>query len=167
VLEWRPPEDGNGLGLVGAPHIGKRRLLYLLAKDLHFAGVRLAQISDFEFVRVGSEDEEVRASTRRAIAKIQSVPVLIFADIGAERLTERAQSEFYSLIEHRAQRALPILWSTQFSREQIAARFINRNSPDVRLKIGRAAVDRLAQVSNVIEVEWKSITVPNSLLAQA
>jgi len=76
-------------------------LLYLLAKDLHFSGIHVAQISDFEFVRVGSEDEELRASTRHAIANIKSAPALIFSDIGAQRLTERAQEEFYSLIEHR------------------------------------------------------------------
>lgn len=157
VLEWRP-QQGCGLGLVGLPHIGKRRLLYMLAKDLHFSGIRIAQISDCEFVRVGSEDEEVRAAVRRMIAKIQSAPVLIFSDIGAGRLTERAQQEFYSLIEYRSQRALPILWSTQFSREQIAARFVNRNEPELALKVGRAAVDLLTQISDVIQVERQSFS---------
>jgi DNA replication protein DnaC len=157
VLEWRPRVHGRGLGLVGLPHTGKRRLLYLLAKDLHFSGVHVAQISDFEFVRVGSEDEELRAFTRHTITKIKSAPVLIFSDISAQRLTERAQEEFYSLIEHRALRALPILWSTQFAREQIAARFVNRTTPELALKLGRAAVDRLTQVSDVIQVERESV----------
>ena len=160
VLEWRPRVHGRGLGLVGLPHTGKRRLLYLLAKDLHFSGIHVAQISDFEFVRVGSEDEELRASTRHAIANIKSAPALILSDIGAQRLTERAQEEFYSLIEHRAQRALPILWSTQFEREQIAARFVNRTTPELALKLGRAAVDRLTQVSDVIQVELRSAEMP-------
>ncbi len=168
ALEWRPSKGGRGLGLVGPAHIGKRRLLYVLAKDLHFADVRIAQISDFEFVRLGSEDEEVRSSARWAIAKARSAPVLILSDIGCERLTERAQGEFYSLIENRALGELPILWSTQFTGDQIAQRFANKNAPEIALARGRAAVDRLNENSDVIKVERKSISLREpTLLVQA
>jgi hypothetical protein len=83
LLGWRPLEDGRGLGLVGPPHIGKRRSLYLLAEHLHFAGgIRVAQISDLEFVRLGSEDEEIRACSPRD-RRARSAPVLIFSILAA------------------------------------------------------------------------------------
>lgn len=183
VLEWRPSQNGRGLGLVGPARVGKRRLLFLVAKDLFFAGVSLGRISAIEFDRLGSEDEEIRASARRRIERVRSAKVLIFSNIGTEKLTERTQVEFCSLIEHRAQHLLPILWSTQFDSNQLALRFASRQDAELlkggrsaidplgQLKRGRSAIDCLGQCADVIKVEYKSFSAAarsgELLLAQA
>jgi hypothetical protein len=79
---------------------------------------------------------------------------LILTDLGTEKLTEHAQVELYSLIEFRAQNLLPILWTTQFSAEQLAAKFSSsREEVDVARARGRAAIGRLNQCSDVIQIE--------------
>jgi IstB-like ATP binding protein len=157
-----PSADGRGLTLVGPPHIGKRRLIYALGADLFFTGFQIAQISAADFESLGPlrSDREVGTVVRRRLTQLRSAQILIFTDVGAEKLTESSQREFYGLVEHRAQHLLPILWSTQFSKEQITSRFITANAPEIALARGRAAVDRLNEISDVIAVERKSFSLP-------
>jgi DNA replication protein DnaC len=164
VLNWRPKTgssaDGRGLALTGPAHVAKRRLLFALGEDLFHDGLQIAYISapDFEALAPLRYDRESGAAVRKRLSQLRSSQILILTDLGAERLTESSQHEFYNLVEHRAQRCRPILWSTQFSREQVAARFVSSNGPEIALARRRAAVDRLNEVSDVIEVEWKSAT---------
>jgi DNA replication protein DnaC len=161
VLSWRPQKDGRGLGLVGSPHIGKRRLIFALATEL-FRHFQIAAVSalDFEFLAPLRSDRENGASVRRKLMQFRSAEILIFTDLGAERLSETAQREFYGLVDYRASSCLPILWTTQFSRDQVAARFTTPNASAVALERGRAAVARLNEISDVIAFERKSLTLP-------
>jgi hypothetical protein len=153
-----PSADGRGLALPGPPHIGKRRLLFGLGDNLFYAGFQIAHISapDFESKAQLQFDRETGASVRRELRQLRSVEILILTDVGAEKLTESSQREFYGLVEHRAQRCLPILWTTQFSKEQVAARFVTKDAPAVALARGRAAVERLNEISDVIQLERES-----------
>jgi len=159
-----PSADGRGLCLVGPPHVGKRHLLYALRENLFHAGFQIAAISGPEFDAIAPlrTDRESGASVRKRLNQLRSSQILILTDVGAEKLPESAQREFYNLIEGRAQHFLPILWSTQFSREEVAARFVSSNGPEIALARGRAAVDRLNKLSDVIELEWKSTRLPDS-----
>jgi DNA replication protein DnaC len=175
ILKWRPApriEERRSLCLPGLPHVGKRRLIFALAADLFLAGFQIAQISaaDFEALAPLRSDRESGSLVRRRLMQLRSTEILIFTDVGAERLTESAQREFYGLVEHRAQDCLPVLWTTQFSKEQITARFVNSDAPEIALARGRAAVDRLNEISDVIEVERRSSKLwdrKETLLAQA
>jgi hypothetical protein len=166
-----PSADGRGLALIGTPHLGKRRLLFALGENLFHEGFQIAHISapDFESLAPLRSDRETGSAIRKKLTQFRSAEILIFTDVGAEKLTESAQRELYALIEHRAQQLLPILWSTQFSRDEVATRFTAANAPEIALARGRAAVDRLNEVSDVITVERKSLKwVPSKrLLAQA
>jgi hypothetical protein len=167
-----PSADGRGLAVVGPPHIGKRLLIYELAANLYFEHFQIAAISspDFESLAPLRTDRESGSLVRRKLNQLRSTEILIFTDVGAEKLTESAQREFYGLVEHRAQGCLPILWTTQFSKEQITARFVNSGAPEIALARGRAAVDRLNEISDVIEVDRKSSNLRDpkeTLLAHA
>lgn len=155
VMHWRPSRDGRGLGLVGPHLIGKRRLLFLLGEDLASQGTKVMHISAFDFDSLGPAqfDDDHGAAARETLNAARSTKVLIFSDIGAEKLSESSQKELYRLVEHRAQHCLPILWSTQFNSDQIAQRFINRQAAELALARGRAAVDRLDSISEVIQIE--------------
>jgi DNA replication protein DnaC len=155
VMRWRPSETGRGLGLVGPHLVGKRRLLFLLGEDLASDGIEVMHISAFDFDSLGPEqfDDDRGAIARWKLRAVRSAKVLIFSDIGAEKLSESSQKELYRLVEHRAQHCLPILWSTQFNSDQIAQRFINRQAAELALTRGRAAVDRLDRISEVIQIE--------------
>jgi hypothetical protein len=164
-----PSADGRGLCLVGPPHIGKHHLLYALGENLFHAGFHIVQISgpDFDALAPLRTDRESGASVRKRLNQLRSGQILILTDVGAEKLPESAQREFYNLIEHRAQHCLPILWSTQFSREQVAARFVSSSGPEIALARGRAAVDRLNELSDVIEIERQSFRAPMSAQARS
>jgi DNA replication protein DnaC len=153
VMRWRPGKDGRGIGLVGPRGIGKRRLILSLAKELFLGAVRIALTTAIDFEKLTSFDQfdnALRATARTRINEIQSAPVLILADLGTERVTERGQTELYGLLEHRAVRLLPILWTSPFSKAQLAARYSKERAP---LLIGR-----LEQCSEVIRVEREILT---------
>jgi DNA replication protein DnaC len=156
-----PSADGRGLLVEGPPHIGKRRLIYELAANLYFERFQIWAISspDFESLAPLRTDRDTGGAVRRKIAQIRSVQILILTDVGGEKLTETAQREFYGLVEHRAQHLLPILWTTQFSQKQVAARFKTDNAPEVALARGHAAVQRLNEISDVIHVERESFDI--------
>ena len=151
VINWRPSEKGRGLGLIGSVQIGKKRLLFLLAKALHFLGIRIQQTSAIEFERlcVLQFDDDVGSTARGRLEQFRSVPVLLFFDLGFAKFSERMQIEFFGLVEHRAQQLLPTLWTSHLGAEELAAKFSDQER-------GRAAIGRLWQCSEVIRVGRKT-----------
>jgi DNA replication protein DnaC len=154
VLSWRPDKNGRGLGLMGPPRIGKKRLLFLLAKELLFAlpPNHLARTSSLEFGRLILDqfNDELQPGAFKRIERIRQMPVLILFDFGIEKLTERVQTDLYSLIDFRAQNLLPILWTTQFYADELAAKFSSRD-------LGRAVIGRLNECSEAIVVEHEFV----------
>lgn len=174
VLRYRPSKKtGRGLGLVGPSRIGKRRLLFGLARDLFTAGVRLGHTSAIDFARLTSEQydyeiREVATRARQKLAAVRTIEVLIVSDIGMGKLTDRGQLEFYSLVEHRAMFRLPILWTTAFSAEQLAAKFKSeRDGNAVAQQLGRRALARLSECSDVIRVEREPFSTASAPAAAA
>jgi DNA replication protein DnaC len=122
--------------------------MWALAKDLFFYGIDLEYVSSFDFKRLVSQqygDDTLGGDARFRLHALRSAQILIFSDVGAENPTENNQVELYSLIDYRAQKLRPILWTTRFSKMDLAAKFTQSD-----------AIDRLYQVSDVIEVERQS-----------
>ncbi len=142
VLAWtRQPQ---GIGLAGNSGAGKTRLMFMLLRKLHFSGVRCKAITAKRFEkwchRMFDKDDDARINIQAA----HTIPVLFIDDIGKEKYTERVESEFYDLVEHRTSHLLPILWTANATGEQLAQMMGNdRGVPIVR---------RLREFSTVISV---------------
>jgi hypothetical protein len=142
VLTWEP--NPKGIGLSGESGAGKTRLMFLLLHRLHFSGVRCRAITAKRFEnwchRMFDKDDDARINIKSA----HHIPVLFIDDIGKEKYTERVESEFYDLIEHRTSHLLPILWTANATGSQLERMMgEDRGVPIVR---------RLREFSTVISV---------------
>ena len=115
VMRWRPSNEGRGIGLVGQPRIGKLELLYLLAKDLFYAGTRLAQIAAIDFERLvtsGQYNNELQTHAFQRMSQIRRAHVLIFSNLGMEKLTDRPSR---ALFANRISRTAPPSHSVDYA----------------------------------------------------
>lgn len=131
VLSWEPSE--RGIGLTGATGSGKTRLIFLLLHRLFMERHRAFAITAKRFEhcchRMFDKDDEARS----VISRCKSTPILFIDDIGKEKYTERVESEFYDLIETRTAYLKPILWTANFSGDQLRkAMSEDRGAPIVR-----------------------------------
>lgn len=143
VLAWMP--QAKGIGLAGESGTGKTRLLFMLLRKLHFeqqVGVMAFTAKRFEgwCHRMFDKDDEARQKIKAAKHR----PVILIDDLGKEKYTERVESEFYDLIEHRTSHLLPIFWTANATGQQLAERMAeDRGVPIVR---------RLREFSTVISL---------------
>lgn len=142
VMGWQA--NSQGIGLAGSSGAGKTRLMFLLLRRLHFSGVRCKAITAKRFEKWCHRMFDKDDDARNQIASTHNIPVLFIDDIGKEKYTERVESEFYDLIEHRTSHLLPILWTANATGEQLAQMMgADRGIPIVR---------RLREFSTVISV---------------
>lgn len=116
VMAWEP--NPRGIALSGATGAGKTRLMFLLLRRLHeTTRVRAVSAKQFErwLHRMFDKDNDARIR----IEECRLTKVLFIDDIGKEKYTERVESEFYDLVEHRTSHLLPILWTTNATGEQL------------------------------------------------
>lgn len=143
VLCWTP--QAKGIGLAGESGTGKTRLIFMLLAKLHFdqqAKVMAFTAKRFEgwCHRMFDKDDDARLKIKAAKHR----PVIFIDDLGKEKYTERVESEFYDLIEHRTSHLLPILWTANATGQQLAERMAeDRGVPIVR---------RLREFSTVISL---------------
>ena len=147
VLAWRP-SSGRWIALSGPPGIGKRRLLFLLARDLHFSGVSLRSIRAVQFENAVDDrfDDHRKANAKALIEKLQTTEVLLLLDLGMERLSGASEAALHDLIETRAENERPILWTSQFDGDELLAKFKNSQAR------GRATITRLVRCSEILVV---------------
>ena len=110
VLEWEP--NPIGIGLAGKTGKGKTRLVFFLLESLYIQGFNLRAISAKKFEKYCHEMFSDKSDARQNIEHLHKTKILFIDDIGKEKFTERVESEFYDLIEHRTSYKLPILWTS-------------------------------------------------------
>lgn len=134
VLGWSP--GPNGLSLAGGTGKGKTRLIFVLLKQLHFAGHKIHAISSKSFERHCTRmfgDHPQANESRAIIDKCQTVEILFLDDIGKERMTDRVESELYGLIEDRTANMKPILWTSNGDSKRLEAMLSeDRGQPIIR-----------------------------------
>lgn len=113
----------RGLGFVDVPGVGKTRTAMMILKKQIELGWECAAISSTRFARLsadqfGDQDDE-RDSSRSVMSRIRTVNVLLFDDIGKGKFTERAELEFYDLLEHRTSFKLPTIWTANSSGKKL------------------------------------------------
>ena len=139
MLRWRP--GGKGIGLCGDPRLGKTRMMFLLLRELHFAGIGVAYVRATALAGLGSLlfDDAEKYETRNQIKRLHQVPVLFIDDLSKERCTDRSAEQFYDLIEDRGtERAT--LWTSIYDGEKLEKMMGER---------GPAILGRLREFSDI------------------
>lgn len=128
---WATPEtpcDKPFLALLGTVGLGKTHLACAAVQAL------IARRQRAVFVTVPRLLEELRAAVRPGAAadldtvraRYESVPYLVLDDLGADRVTDFAAEQLYLVIDHRWQRRLPLLVTSNTAPEAIEPRVRSR-----------------------------------------
>ena len=119
ALAWGPGANGRGLGIVGRQSgQGKTRILFAAARGHFLAGAGLRAVN------CGTLGTDISASVgtalRELLRPLRRVGLLLLDDLGKERATPHVAAAFYSLVEERTARGLPILFSANFGGDELA-----------------------------------------------
>lgn len=130
---------------IGDAGQGKTRASFEILRRKHFDGVRVFAISARRFAWAASRqfdnDVATKAEAREIISNCRGVRLLLFDDIGKERMTDTVEGELYDLLEHRTSNLLPTIWTANASGEELLSMFSkDRGEPILR---------RLAEFSEI------------------
>lgn len=148
ALDWcvEGAEDSHGIGLLGPHGMGKTRLLVTLLLQLpetcswmYLPASRLATAVKDQY----DDDARVVQRARRLLSDARRVRVLLLDDMGEEDSPREAAPELEALLDHRGSCGLPVLWTSQFGVNDLAARYGGE---------GWAIVRRLTQASWLAEM---------------
>lgn len=133
VMEWNPA-CGTGLAIQGPAGTCKTRMAFLRLRELHFNGVTVRAIRAPELNWIStqqfSNDAEEKSNAIAVLRSLKSASVLFIDDLGKERATARLETELWDLLEARASKRMPIIFTTNFSGDEFASRFTAENRED-------------------------------------
>lgn len=124
--ESLPAVDGKGLVLVGPVGVGKTHLVVALVKAAVQREVKTS------FLAVPELLAEMRAAMRTELGpeavmeRVQDVALLVLDDLGAERVTDWVREQLYRLINHRYERLLPVLATSNLTPDELEAQLGER-----------------------------------------
>lgn len=131
VLSWQV--NPRGIGIAGRSGTGKTRLMFLLLRRVFMDGNGVRAISGKRFERSCHLMFDKMDEGREIIRQARDTEVLFLDDLGKERYTDRVESEFYDLVEHRTSHLLPILWTTNSSGDALGDMMSeDRGAPIIR-----------------------------------
>lgn len=142
VNQWTLGEGNEWLGIIGSSGQCKTRVLALKANKMIRQGMRVFWTDATRF-QTYAEDRNDRDQTRRSLAdqhlrECHGAAVLIFDDIGKNTWSAAMERHFYSVLNHRKNNQLPILWSANCHPEELSASITKINAGPI---IGRI-IDR-------------------------
>ncbi len=106
------PYGRKGLGLVGVSGHSKTRLMFTLMRRYVEEERYCIYINLSVFGReIGARFSKGASEAHEWINKLCKVPVLFLDDVGKEKMTERVETEVYSIIETRSMNLLPIYFT--------------------------------------------------------
>jgi DNA replication protein DnaC len=132
VSGWRESSP-RGIGLCGATGLGKTRALCSILRRLSCPWLYLPAGRFSIAVSDQWADSYRTASEASGLLKeARTVKVLLLDDLGDEKHTEAVTAELKELIEYRTSRALPLLWTSNLTPDQIKAKHGERGAAIVR-----------------------------------
>lgn len=119
------PESGKGVGLTGATGLGKTRLITSMLRRFHesHSWIYLPAYEMSNLVaRQWSDDDWTAMDAVRQLKRAKRAQILVIDDVGDERSTEASTSFLKELAEHRMSHELPILWTSNLTKEALSAK---------------------------------------------
>jgi len=124
AMGWLRSTDGDRkpfLGILGISGKGKTRVASQLAKRILWEGgfVRWVGSYQFQWACQRQFTDKDGAEASKALKLHQAAKNLVFDDIGALKSTEVVSDCLYALLEHRSANALPMIWTSNESPEEM------------------------------------------------
>ena len=116
---------GKGVFMIGKTGLGKTHLSLAIAARVIERDFCTVYISAPELVRT-VDNEQFGRSSGDTLSVISDCDLLILDDLGAENSSERSASLLYEVINGRISRSLPIIVSTNYSINELQARYNDR-----------------------------------------
>jgi DNA replication protein DnaC len=105
-----------GIGIIGKSGKGKTRFAVELLKRMTLAGKRTMFLPATEFANACSDqfsnDNRVSNRAEDLLHLSKSCELLLFDDLGKNRMTDRAESSLYELLETRTSHRRPTVWTS-------------------------------------------------------
>jgi DNA replication protein DnaC len=130
----------RGLYVSGQPGTCKTRCASYLLSRYCYAGYSIAMVRSTQLAEAYAlqfKDDKEGEKSRSLLKDIKKARALLIDDIGKEKMTERYETELWSLLEERTSNLKPTLYTSNFNLEQLHKRF----SPDQSLAMVRRIMD--------------------------
>lgn len=130
-----------GVGFIGSAGAGKTRAAVLILAGLMEQGMSTLYLPATELSAAAagafSDDPKEKERCREILRKSRKVKALLIDDLGKGRLTERAESELYDILEHRTGHLLPTFWTANSEAKGLRS-MLSRDRADALIRrIGR------------------------------
>jgi DNA replication protein DnaC len=144
AMAWQ--YGARGLILTGETGKGKTRIAWLLLRRVLIEDVKRLRFYWFDCVGFGHaigqhyKDEDAE----KWLEKLGTADLVFFDDLGKLKLTERAETELFGLVERRCANELPMIVTTNDTGDSLAARMTENRGP--------AMMRRLREFCDVIKL---------------
>ena len=76
-----------------------------------------------EYQNLYNEKEDLKEKAKQTVSRCKNEMVLILDDIGTEKVSEYSQSQLFDLINYRVENALPIIYTSNLSLEELKLKY--------------------------------------------
>lgn len=116
---WVKMRSPPSLVFYGSPGTGKTYLSIAIFRELCYLYSWVIWINSEKM------DQEL-LERPFSVEKYSEVPILVWDDLGTERMTDRTARQYYSIINQRVDNQLPTIFTTNLSSESISQQFGDR-----------------------------------------
>jgi DNA replication protein DnaC len=126
---WSPIAGKAGLLMHGTSGIGKTRAAWHIVNRYWCEGLKQGYNLPVKFMSMRAFEKELIDSFEerrhgKVLEEICRQPFLVLDDLGKERLTSRMATDLFSVVDHRTERDLPTIVTTNFSGKAFLDRFL-------------------------------------------
>ncbi len=143
AMDWKL--GPKGLILIGDTGLGKSRVAWELLRRVLIKDRPEVTFKWFDAIAFGHAISEKYRSENAEdwLERLSKVGLVFFDDLGKLKMTERAETELFGLIERRCANELPIIATTNDTGDSLAARMTDNRGP--------AMIRRLREFCGIIK----------------